>query len=191
MIERAFSGYLSHKVLWILRDGRLPELKGERRRVSLLIADIRDFTSISEKHQPEGVVEMLSEFFAHMVAVVRRNFGYVDKFLGDGMMATFGAPADDLDQEKHAIAAALEMQAELTKLSSKWESQGRAGFKMGIGINSGNAVVGNIGSEAHMEYTAIGDTVNLASRLQNATKEVHTKILVSGAIYDVAHTAFR
>lgn len=192
MIEQAFSGYLSHEVLdRILRDGKLPELKGERRRVSLLFADIRDFTSMSEKRQPEDVVEMLSEFFARMVAVVRQNYGYVDKFLGDGMMATFGAPADDPEHEKHAISAALEMQEELSKLSSKWTAQGRAGFKMGIGINSGNAVIGNIGSEAHMEYTAIGDTVNLASRLQNATKEVHAEILVSGATFDVAQTAFR
>jgi adenylate cyclase len=192
MIEQAFSGYLSREVLdRILRDGKLPELKGERRRVSLLFADIRDFTSMSEKRQPEDVVEMLSEFFACMVAVVRENYGYVDKFLGDGMMATFGAPADDPEHEKHAISAALEMQEELRKLSSKWKAQGRASFKMGIGINSGHAVIGNIGSEAHMEYTAIGDTVNLASRLQSATKEVHAEILVSGATFDVAQTAFR
>ncbi len=192
VIEQAFSGYLSREVLdRILRDGKLPELKGERRRVSLLFADIRDFTSMSEKNQPEDVVEMLSEFFARMVAIVRENYGYVDKFLGDGMMATFGAPADDVEHEKHAISAALEMQQELRRLSSKWESEGRVGFRMGIGINSGNAVVGNIGSEAHMEYTAIGDTVNLASRLQNATKEVHAEILVSGSTYDVAQTAFR
>ena len=192
MIERAFSGYLSHEVLErILRDGKLPELKGERRRVSLLFADIRDFTSLAEKNQPEDVVEMLSEFFARMVAVVRQNFGYVDKFLGDGMMATFGAPADDSAQERHAIAAAIEMQNELRELSSKWQSQGRAGFKMGIGINSGNAIVGNIGSEAHMEYTAIGDAVNLASRLQDATKEVDAEILVSGSTYDAAKGEFR
>jgi adenylate cyclase len=192
MIEQAFSGYLSHEVLdRILRDGKLPELKGERRRVTLLFADIRDFTSISEGHQPEDVVEMLSEFFARMVAVVRQNYGYVDKFLGDGMMATFGAPADDLEHEKHAISAAIEMQKELRDLSSKWESKGRAGFKMGIGINSGNAVVGNIGSEAHMEYTAIGDAVNLASRLQNATKEIHAEVLVSEETYDGAQGDFR
>jgi adenylate cyclase len=192
MIEQAFSGYLSREVLdQILRDGKLPELKGERRRVTVLFADIRGFTSIAEVNQPENVVEMLSEFFGRMVAVVRQNYGYVDKFLGDGMMATFGAPADDLQHEKHAIAAAIEMQKELQELSSKWESKGRTGFKMGIGINSGNAVVGNIGSEAHMEYTAIGDAVNLASRLQNATKEVHAEVLVSGETYAAAQSEFR
>jgi adenylate cyclase len=192
MIEQAFSGYLSHEVLErILRDGKLPELKGERRSVTLMFADIRDFTSMAEINQPEDVVEMLSEFFARMVAIVRRNYGYVDKFLGDGMMATFGAPADDLEHEQHAIAAAIEMQKELRELSSRWQSQGRAGFKMGIGINSGNAVVGNIGSEEHMEYTAIGDAVNLASRLQNATKEVDAEILVSESTYDAAQNAFR
>ena len=180
VIEQAFSGYLSREILdKILHDGKLPELKAERRRLSVLFADIRNFTSMAEVQRPEEVVEQLSEFLGRMVAVVQRNHGYVDKFLGDGLMVTFGAPVEDPDHEEHAIVSALEMQNELRKLCAKWAAEGRSGFSMGIGINTGNMVVGNIGSESHMEYTAIGDAVNLASRLQAATREYDAEILVS------------
>lgn len=188
-IKQAFSGYLSREVLDIIvRDGKLPELKGERRHVSILFADIRDFTAISETKRPEEVVELLSVFFERMVEVVQRNHGMIDKFTGDGMMAIFGAPVEDPKHEEHAVKTALEMQDQLVKLRVNWAAQGRTGFKMGIGINSGNAVVGNIGSRTHMEYTAIGDTVNIASRLQQATKEVDADIVVSGTTYDGAHS---
>jgi len=191
-VEQAFSGYLSREVLDIIvRNGKLPELKGERRRISVLFADIRDFTSISETKRPEEVVELLSEFFERMVEVVQRNHGMIDKFTGDGMMAIFGAPVEDLKHEEHALATALEMQNELSKLRAQWEAQGRSGFRMGIGINSGSAVVGNIGSRAHMEYTAIGDTVNLASRLQSATKELDAEILISKTAYDAVASRFQ
>jgi adenylate cyclase len=126
-----------------------------------------------------------------MVEVVQRNHGMIDKFIGDGMMAIFGAPLEDLRHGEHAVTTALEMQSELLKLSGNWEGLGRKGFRMGIGINSGNAVVGNIGSRAHMEYTAIGDTVNLTSRLQTATKEFDAEILVSKTTYDAAGSQFQ
>lgn len=192
MIEKAFSGYLSREVLeLILREGKAPELKGERRYISVLFADIRNFTSLAETRRPEEVVEQLGEFFARMVSVVQRHNGYVDKFTGDGIMAVFGAPVQDPQHEEHAISAALEMQQELRRLCRTWDQQsGRSVFKMGIGVNSGSAVVGNIGSEAHMEYTAIGDTVNLASRLQTATKEMEADILVSAETYGPVRSRF-
>ena len=190
-IKQAFSGYLSREVLDIIvRDGKVPELKGERRDVSVLFADIRDFTSISETKPPEEVVELLSEFFERMVDVVQRNHGMIDKFTGDGMMAIFGAPIEDSRHAEQAVVTAIEMQSELSKLRANWQQQGLVGFSMGIGINSGNAIVGNIGSRAHMEYTAIGDTVNLASRLQTATKELEAGILVSKATRDAAGSQF-
>jgi adenylate cyclase len=179
-VKRAFSGYISRQVLELITSkGELPALKGERRRITVLFCDIRGFTPMAEGMRPEEVVELLSEFFGQMVDVILRNQGTIDKFLGDGMMVIFGAPADDPNQEEHAVQAALEMQREMARLAAAWEAQGRRSFKMGIGINSGPAVVGNIGSHEHMEYTAIGDTVNLAARLETASKELSAEIVVS------------
>ena len=191
-IRSAFSGYISRQVLdAVLTAGGTAALKGERRRITVLFADIRGFTTLSETMPPEDVVELLSEFFDRMVEVILRNQGTIDKFLGDGMMVIFGAPGADPYQEEHAVKAALEMQEELRMLCEKWQSQGRHPFRMGIGINSGNAIVGNIGSKEHMEYTAIGDTVNLASRLESESKTVGVEILVSEYTHEGARPLFK
>jgi adenylate cyclase len=191
-VKRAFSGYISRQVLDLITSkGELPGLKGERRRITVLFCDIRGFTPMAEGMRPEEVVELLSEFFSHMVDVILRNEGTIDKFLGDGMMVIFGAPADDPNQEEHAVRAALEMQRELERLTVAWEGQGRRSFKMGIGINSGAAVVGNIGSQEHMEYTAIGDTVNLAARLETASKELSAEIVVSEHTHSAVRPLFQ
>jgi len=139
----------------------------------------------------EEVVQLLSEFFDRMVDVILRHDGTIDKFLGDGMMVLFGAPLDDPYQEEHAVLAAVEMQKELRALCTKWEAEGRRTMKMGIGINSGTAVVGNIGSAERMEYTAIGDTVNLAARLESATKELGVDIIVSEQTYGAIRPLFQ
>ena len=192
-IKRAFSGYISRQVLdAIVANGdHLAALKGERRRVTVLFSDIRGFTELAEAMLPEAVVELLTEFFDRMVEVTIRNHGTIDKFLGDGMMVIFGAPLDDAYQEQHAVTAALEMQHELRELCAKWEKEGRPPVRMGIGINSGNAVVGNIGSLEHIEYTAVGDTVNLASRLESVTKELGVEIIVSEPTYDAVRPLFQ
>jgi adenylate cyclase len=131
-IKRAFSGYLSRQMLDIvLASGQTAALKGERRRVTVLFADIRGFTAISEGLRPEEVVEVLSEVFDRMVDVVLRNHGTIDKFLGDGMMVIFGAPLDDPYQEEHAITAALEMQSELQVLADKRAAEGRRPVRNG------------------------------------------------------------
>ncbi|SRR5579875_1006484 len=191
-IKRAFSGYISRQVLeTIMQKGELPELKGERRRITVLFADIRGFTTLAETMTPEDVVEMLSEFFDRMVEVLMRHQGTIDKFLGDGLMVIFGAPMDDPYQEQHAVLAALEMQKQLSNLCAQWQTSGRQPIKMGIGINSGAAVVGNIGSHDRMEYTAIGDTVNLAARLESATKELDLDIVVSEHTYSAVRPLFK
>ncbi len=191
-VKNAFSGYISHQVLdAVLSSGGVSSLSGERRRITVLFADIRGFTTLSETMQPEDVVQLLSDFFDRMVDVVMRNHGTIDKFLGDGMMAIFGAPLADPYQEEHAVRAALEMQAELRTLREKWQAEGRHPFRIGIGINSGNAIVGNIGSKEHMEYTAIGDTVNLASRLESESKTVGVEILVSESTHDGTRPVFK
>jgi adenylate cyclase len=191
-IKRAFSGYISRQVLdSIVSKGELSALKGERRRITVMFSDIRGFTTMAEGMRPEEVVELLSEFFDHMVEVILRHEGTIDKFLGDGMMVIFGAPLDDPYQEEHAVKAAVEMQQELRKLCHKCETEGRGSIHMGIGINSGAAVVGNIGSEEHMEYTAIGDTVNLAARLESTSKELGLEIVVSEHTYHAVRPLFR
>jgi adenylate cyclase len=153
--------------------------------------DIRGFTTVAEAMQPEDVVQLLSEFFERMVEVILRHQGTIDKFRGDGMMVIFGAPLDDPYQELHAVKAACEMRRELRALCAKWQAEGRASLKMGIGINRGPAIVGNIGSAEHVEYTAIGDAVNLAARLESATKELVLEIIVSEHTYSAVRPLFR
>jgi adenylate cyclase len=190
-VKRAFSGYISRQVLdAIIAKGELPALKGERRRITVLFSDIRGFTTMSEAMPPEEVVQLLGEFFERMVEVILRHQGTIDKFLGDGMMVIFGAPLDDPYQEEHAVNAACEMQRELGALCAKWQAEGRATLRMGVGINSGAAIVGNIGTAEHMEYTAIGDTVNLAARLESATKDLGLEIVVSEHTYSAIRPLF-
>lgn len=191
-VKTAFARYVSQQVLdSVLKSGAgAAVLAGDRRRITVLFSDIRGFSTLSEKLRPEKVVEILNEYFEHMVDVVFRNHGTLDKFIGDGMMVIFGAPEDDPYQEEHALRAALEMQRELRQLASRWAPDG-IHIRAGIGINSGPAVVGNIGSTKRMEYTAIGDTVNLASRLESATKDLGVPILLSEYTYNAVRGSFQ
>jgi adenylate cyclase len=116
-----------------------------------------------------------------MIEVIFTHRGTLDKFLGDGFMAVFGAPLDDTEHERHAVEAALEMQRRLVRLRDRWPSESKAPTASGIGIHTGEAIVGNIGNEQRMEYTAVGDTVNIASRLETATKEHDCTILLSAS----------
>lgn len=148
---------------------------GESRQISVLFSDIRGFTSLSENHSPQQVVQLLNRYFSLQVTVIFKHGGSLDKFIGDCIMAFWGAPLDDAQHAKHAIEAALEMSEVLQQFRDEIEDQN---FDVGIGIHSGPAVVGLIGSEQRREYTAIGDTVNLASRIEGSTKGV-ARILVS------------
>jgi adenylate cyclase len=146
----------------------------------VLFSDIRGFTTLTEKGQPEDIVHMLNEYFTRMVDIVFRNKGTVDKFVGDMVMALFGAPLDDPQHADHAVEAALEMIDELRKLNAKWEAEGRtANVDIGIGINTGPMIAGNIGSDQIMSYTVIGDAVNLGSRLESLNKQYSTRIIIS------------
>ena len=169
----------SEELEWILEHGTPPEVQTKRRHITVLFSDIREFTQMSENMSPEDVAKLLNEYFGKMVDVVLRHHGIIDKFIGDGLMALFGAAHEDAFQEQHAVRAALEMQQELSELSEKWSREGRPPMRIGVGINSGTAIVGNLGSAQRLEYTAIGDTVNLASRLESATKDLQADILIS------------
>ena len=159
--------YVSYQVAkQILEQGGL-RVSGERRQITVIFADIRGFTSVAEQLSPERVVTLLNDYLAAMTDVVFKYDGTVDKFLGDGLMAMFGAPLGHGDDVRRALSCAKEMQAVFNQLRRKWRSEGLPDLRQGIGINTGEAVVGSIGSVRRLDYTAIGDAVNTAHRLQS------------------------
>ncbi len=174
---REFSRFVNpHVVKELIAHGGLSR-EGESRQVTLLFSDIRGFTTLSESRTPQEVVSLLNRYFSRQVEVIFRNGGALDKFIGDCIMAIWGAPLDDARNAEHAIQCALEM-ADTLETFRKDLADPNADFDVGIGIHSGPAVVGLIGSEQRREYTAIGDTVNVASRIEGLTKGV-ARILVS------------
>ncbi len=191
-LKKSLVSYVSsHVAESILTSGRVPELKGERRRITVLFSDVRNFTTLSEKLPPEQVVKFLNEYFSRMIDIIFENQGTLDKFIGDGIMAFFGAPLDDEQQEVHAIKAAIQMRKALSELQEKWRKENFLDIRVGIGIHTGPAIVGNIGSEGKMQYTAIGDTVNLSSRLESATKHFGVDILVSEDSFTAVKDQFK
>ena len=184
--------YVSREVAdEIIASGKMAELRSERRKVTVLFADVRGFTTLSENLSPEEIVSLLNEYFDRMIDAIFRYKGTLNKFLGDGFMAMFGAPADDPYQEEHAVRAALEMQRSVAALREKFRRYHVADFRIGIGINTGVAVVGNIGCNQRMEYTAIGDTVNTASRLEARTKDLKVDTLISEYTHVAVRNLFR
>jgi len=157
----------------------------EKRRITVLFSDIRSFTTTCEKQPPEKIVEYLNEYFTHMVDVIFTHGGTLNKFVGDMIVALFGAPAQTEHSEKQAIEAAIGMQQRLKTIPLAWIQNN---FHTGIGINTGDVVVGNIGSPHHMDYTAIGDEMNIGSRLQSLAKG--GQILVSRSVYDATRDHF-
>lgn len=184
IVRSAFIRFVSKDVIdEIVKSGNLPTVTGDRQRVTILFSDIRGFSTMVEDMEPEVVVTLLNEYFGKMVEVIFRNGGTLDKFIGDGIMVIYGAPNADARQEEHAINTAIEMQAELRALCKKWESEGKTPFRIGVGIHTGMAIVGNIGSAERLDYTAVGDTVNLAARLESATRALGVDILISESTY--------
>ena len=183
-----FSRFVNpHVVKELVAHGGLSRA-GESRQITILFSDIRGFTTLSEKRTPQQVVELLNRYFTLQVEVVFRHGGSLDKFIGDCIMAFWGAPLDDPDHARHAVEAALEM-GEVLQRFKRELGEGDADFDVGIGIHSGPAVVGLIGSEQRREYTAIGDTVNLGSRIEGLTKGV-SRILVSRETMEACGDAF-
>jgi len=184
-VKQLFGRYVSPAVISeLMANPALARLGGEKREMSVLFSDIRGFTTASERSTPEAVVAQLNEHFGAMVDVLFRHQGTLDKFVGDMIMGLFGAPLNDAHHADHAVAAALEMSAELDRLNARWQAEGRPVLDIGIGINSGEMIAGNIGSAAIMSYTVIGDAVNLGSRLESLNKEYGTRILISQATKD-------
>lgn len=184
-----FSRFVNpHVVRQLMERGGL-EGGGRTREVTLLFSDIRGFTTLSETRPPEEVVAILNRYFTLQVEVIFRHGGSLDKFIGDAIMAFWGAPLDDPEHARHAVACALDMADALLAFRDELGEAGK-GFDVGIGVHSGPAVVGLIGSERRREYTSIGDTVNLASRIEGLTKEAGRRILVSRATMERCAGAF-
>jgi adenylate cyclase len=179
-VKQLFSRYVAKDVYdQLIADPSRAKLGGTRRHMTVLFSDMRGFTALTEKGRPEDIVSQLNEYFTRMVAVLFEHKGTLDKFVGDMVMALFGAPLDDEDHAEHAVQTALAMVRALDVLNAEWESFGLPRLDIGIGINTGDMVAGNIGSNAIMSYTVIGDAVNLGARLESLNKEYGTRIIIS------------
>lgn len=184
-LRKAFSSYVSAElVAQILQDPDKLKLGGEKRNVTTLFSDIRGFTSLSERMTPEALVSLLNEYLSPMTQIIMNERGTLDKYIGDAIMAIFGAPLDVPDHPKRACQTALHMIEELKKLYPKWKERGWPHISIGVGINTGEAIVGNMGANMRFDYTAIGDAVNLASRLEGLNKLYGTEIILSKSTLD-------
>jgi adenylate cyclase len=179
-VKKVFSRFVSRDVYdQLIANPASACLGGQRRDMSVLFSDIRGFTTFSERGRAEDVVAQLNDYFSTMVPLVFEHRGTVDKFVGDMIMALFGAPLDDADHADHAVRTALAMLVRLEELNATWAAAGLPQLGIGIGINSGDMVAGNIGSETIMSYTVIGDAVNLGARLESLNKNYGTSIIIS------------
>ena len=168
----------------VVRRGFEKTLHPSRRRLTVLFSDIRDFTSISERLEPEQVQEMLGEYLTEMTEIAFRHGGSVDKYIGDCVMVLYNAPLENADHAAQAVRTALEFQERTLSVSARWEERLGVKLRNGVGINTGDAVVGAMGSRQRREYTAISDTVNVAARLESLTKEYGASIIVSESTYE-------
>jgi len=182
-LQASFNGQVSPAVMKEMLEGNLsPGVSGQLAEVCVLFSDVRDFTTLSENMPPAVVTTVLQRYFDRMVHAVHRYDGTVDKFIGDGMMVLFGAPKKTADPCGDAVRCALAMMSELDQLNIDFEREGLPTLVIGIGVNYGTVTVGNIGSSERHNYSAIGDAVNVAARVEGLTKDLGRKIIITGAV---------
>jgi adenylate cyclase len=190
-VAQTFSRFVPRRLVEkLIETGTPMQLGGTRREVTLLFSDVVNFTEITERADPARVMQYTSRYFAAMSHEIMTHSGTVDKFIGDAIMAIWNAPADDPDHAAHACAAALAFQRANARLNAEFEREGWPVYRTRCGLHTGEAVVGNIGSEDRMNYTALGATVNLAARLEGLSKNYGTSILVSSALRQRAGSGF-
>ena len=184
-IRKMFSSYVSKRIVdELIRDPNKAKLGGDRKEITVLFSDIRGFTNFSEKHEPEDVVSLLNEYLGAMTNIVFEHDGTLDKFVGDAIMALWGAPVGQPDHAERACRCSLVMIKKLKELQAKWTAEGKYAIDIGIGINTGDMVVGNMGAEGKkMDYTVIGDNVNLGARLEGLTRKYNNHIIISEFTY--------
>jgi adenylate cyclase len=186
-IKMAFSHYLSPVVIeQIIKNPDQLKLGGERHVITVLFSDIRSFTTFSEKHTSEEVVNILNEYLEAMTKVILNNKGTIDKFVGDEIMALFGAPVRmEIRQQAYcAVKTSLEMLDALKVLHAKWKGEGKPLLGMGVGINTGEMICGNMGSSGIFDYTVIGDNVNIGARVEALTRKYECDIIITEATYE-------
>ena len=182
-LRALFGGYVSPPVMDEILAGRIhPDLGGEKRFVCVLFSDIRGYTTRSERMTPEQVIRFLNRYFERTVALIHHHGGAVTSFMGDGIMAVFGAPKPLDNPCREAFEAARAMLEHVTEINSRLRAEGEAVMDIGIGLHAGEAVIGHVGSSARHDYTAIGDVTNVASRLESMTKEARHHIVVSRVV---------
>lgn len=183
-IKNAMGKYLSQDIMQnVVQNIDDIRLGGKKANVTVLFADIRGFTSMSEKMTAEEVSVILNEYFSEIEPIITKYNGVINKFIGDAVMAIFGEPIQDINHPQNAVKCACEMLKKVEQLQDKWLFEGKPKIEIGIGINTGEAFVGNIGSEKRLEYTVIGDMVNLASRIESYNKVYKTNMLISSSTY--------
>ncbi len=188
-IKHAFGHYIAPELVdELLQDPKKLEYGGEQKELTVLYCDIIAFTPYTESHSPKETVDILREYLTEMVEVITRNRGTLDKFVGDEIVALFGAPVDLEDHAYWGCKAAVEMRQRLNELKEKWKTEKKDPFEIGIGINSGVMTVGNLGSEQIFDYTAIGDNMNTGARIESLTRDYKTKnnIIISESTYNMA-----
>jgi adenylate cyclase len=169
----------------LIEMGQEAKLGGERKRLTIFFSDIAGFSGISERLPPEELVVRLAEYLGALSDVIQRRRGTVDKYIGDAIMAFWGAPVEMENPELVAVETALECRAEARRINERWIAEGLdVAFHIRVGINTGELIVGNMGSESRLNYTVIGDAVNLASRLEGANKAYRTEIMISESTYE-------
>ncbi|MDQ6929835.1 MAG: adenylate/guanylate cyclase domain-containing protein [Candidatus Eremiobacteraeota bacterium] len=185
-IRTMFGAHVSPEIVAEMLKGDDPKgalaLAGKRVKATIFYSDIRGFTSMAENMTPENIYRQLNEYFEQMCAIIFKHGGYVDKFIGDCVMAVFSAPNPKPDDAKRAVLAAIEQQAKILEMGAAWAKQGRQIFTVGMGCNTGEVIMGNLGSSARLNYTVIGDNVNTAARLYNVAKG--GEIIISESTYD-------
>ena len=191
-VRRTFERYVSPGVIQLLEKDPRKYFKtgGESKELTIMFSDIRSFTTISEGLTPDELVRLLNEYLGAMTDILFKRWGTLDKYIGDAIMGFWGSPFPQADHSIRACACALDMRAKLKDLNRKWESEGRKQLAIGIGINTGEVNVGNMGSSKRFAWTVMGDNVNLASRLEGITKEYRVQCVVSESTYAACQDDF-
>jgi adenylate cyclase len=190
-IRRAMARYLSPAVSqWVLKDPARLNLSGETRTMTVLFCDVRGFTTLAQALGPQALVSLLNEYMTAMTEVIFRYEGVLDKYIGDALMAFWNAPMEQPDHARRACEAALDMLGTLHRLQTDWQRRGVPQLELGIGINTGPMIVGNMGSRERLAYTVLGDAVNVASRLEGLSKTYGTRVVIGEATQASAGTAF-